>query len=538
VRSSAARSRRGPDGCPEVPGSSAAWFDVRVHRPSAGRIAGGTGVLAVLLAAAVGAAGDSAAVPGLGAATVHPPWDADLGLASGLVTAMLAAACLLGATSVGFGLLAVHRGSAPAPRTVMIAAIGAVLLFTAVPPLGSADHLSYAAYGRIAASGDDPYVVDPLKWRDGSDPVAGAVQPPWQHTRSVYGPVATAAQATVAWLGNGSLRATVWLWQLLAGAAFLLAGFVLDRLTRHDRLARARAAVLWTLNPLLLGQLVLGAHLDVIAVAAAVGAIALIARRPLPAGALLGVAVGSKITFALFGLAILWGLRTCPRPVLLRRLGFSGLGVALVLVPAHLWSGPHTFDQLNEARRMVSLATPWRLVVEHVDPRFGGDLRTVIGRAALVCGVLLAILLVRRLRTVRTTVGTDPDGGTVTMDAARAAVLLGTAWVLTAPYALPWYDSMIWGPLALLAGGAAAAGVLDVILLCRLGLLTLAYLPGRVVGMSAEVERLTLGFRRDTAPWLMLLVLIAVISWACLRPRSPQPPVQRPEAPAPAHSPQ
>jgi hypothetical protein len=535
---SAARAGRGPDECPQAPGSSTGWFDVRVHTPTVRRIAGATGVLAVLLAAAVGAAGDSAAVPGLGAATFHPPWDADLGLGSGLVTGLLAVACLLGLTTVGLGLVAVRNGSGPAPRTVLIAAVGAVLMLTVVPPLGSADHLSYAAYGRIAASGADPYQVDPLTWRAGTDPVAGAVQPPWQHTRSVYGPVATAAQATVAWLGNGSLRATVWLWQLLAGAAFLLTGFILDRLTRHDSRGRGRAAVLWTLNPLLLGQLVLGAHVDVIAVAAAVGAIALAARRPLLAGALLGVAVGSKITFALFGLAILWGLRTCPFPVLRRRVALGVLGAALVLVPAQLWSGPHTYDQLGAAGRMVSLATPWRLLVDAVSPVSGWDLRAVISRSALLCGVALAVVLSRRLRTIRTAAGADPDGGTVTTDAARAAVLVGTAWLLTTPYALPWYDSMVWGPLALLAGGSAAAGALDVILLCRLGVLTLAYLPGRVVGMSAEVERFTLTVRREVAPWLMLLVLIAVISWACRRPRSPVSPARRPEAPTTAHSPQ
>jgi len=436
---------------------------------------------------------------------------------------------------VGLGLLAVYRGARPAPRAVLVAALGAVLLLTAVPPLGSADHLSYAAYGRIAAAGDDPYVVDPLQWRNGTDPVAGAVQPPWQHTPSVYGPVATAAQAAVAVLGHGSLRATIWFWQLLTGAAFLAAGFTLDRLTRHDPRARARAAVLWTLNPLLLGQLVLGGHLDVIAVAAVVGAIALAARRPLPAGMLLGVAIGSKITFALFGLAVLWGLRHCPRPVWWHRVGLGLLGALLVLVPAHLWSGPHTYHQLHQASRMVSLATPWRLVVDQLDPIFGGVVRTVVGPAALGCGVLLGALLFRRLRVIGTGLAPDPDGGSVTADAARAAVLLSAAWLLTTPYALPWYDAMVWGPLALLAGGTAAT-VLDLAMLTRLAVLTLAYVPGRVVGMSAGVERLTLGFRRETAPWLVLAALAAVVVWALRRPPAPVSDVRRPEAPAPGRS--
>ena len=497
-----------------------------------GRVAVGTGVLAVLLVAGVAAAGDSAAVPGLGAATWHPPWDAGLGLGSGLVTLLLVIAALLGAVTVALGLLALRRGARADPRAVAVAALGAVLLLTAVPPLGSADHLSYAAYGRIAAAGDDPYVVDPLQWRDGTDPVAGAVQPPWQHTRSVYGPVATAAQAVAAELGHGSLRATIWFWQLLAGAAFLATGFTLDRLTRHDPQARGRAVVLWTLNPLLLSQLVLGAHMDVIAVAAAVGAIALAARRPLWAGVLLGTAVGSKITFAVFGLAILWGLRHTPRPVWLHRVGLGVLGAFLVLVPAHLWSGPHTYDQLHQASRMVSLATPWRPLVDQLDPVFGGVVRTVVGPSALLLGLGLAALLARRLRTTAVGVGPDPDGGAVTADAARAAVLVSLAWLLTTPYALPWYDAMAWGPLALLAG----TGTLDLVLLARLAVLTLAYVPGRVIGMSADVERLTLDFRREVAPWLILAGSAAVLRWAWGRRTPTVAAVPRPEVPVPGHS--
>jgi hypothetical protein len=485
----------------------------------------GCAAVGVLVPAGVAAAGESAAVPGLGAATWYPPWDAGLGPTSGLVTVLLVIGYLSGAAAVGLGLLAIRRGARPNPRTVLIAAIGAVILLTAVPPLGSADHLSYAAYGRIAAAGDDPYVVDPGLWRGGHDPVAGAIQPPWQHTRSVYGPVATAVQAAVAWLGHGSLRLTIWLWQLLCGAAFLLVGLTLDRLTRHDRAARARAAVFWTLNPLLLCELVLGGHVDVIAVAAAIGAIALAGRRPVLTGALLGLAIGNKVTYGLFALAVVWGLRRLPRPVLWRQLGLGVLGGLAVLVPVQLWSGPHSYDQLHQASRMVSLATPWRPLVDQLTPHFGSIVRTVVGPAALVCGVLLAVLLARRMAGERA----DPN---ITDDVARAAVVITVAWLLTTPYALPWYDGMVWAPLALLA-----AGPLDLAMLSRLGVLALAYAPGRVVGMSANVERLTLDFRRDVAPWLNLAVLAGVILWV-LR-RSPEPPadVRRPEAPAPEHSP-
>ena len=79
-----------------------------------------------------------------------------------------------------------------------------------VPPMGSADHLSYAAYGRIAVAGDDPYVEAPNRWRGGSDPVAGAVEAPWRWAPSVYGPVATAEQGLASLVGGSSLHRPSW----------------------------------------------------------------------------------------------------------------------------------------------------------------------------------------------------------------------------------------------------------------------------------------------------------------------------------------
>ena len=477
--------------------------------------AAGCGGTSVILLAAVAAAGDSAAVPGLGAATWHPPWDAGLHPRSGLVSLVLAIAYLLGAAAVALGLVAVRRGARPGPAAVGAAALACVALLVAVPPLGSADHLSYAAYGRIAAAGDNPYLIRPIDWRGGRDPVAGAIQPPWQDTPSVYGPVATAVQAATAVAGGGSLRLTVWAWQLVVGAAFLLTAWTLDRLARPDPVARARAAVLWTLNPLLLGQLVLGAHVDVLAAAAGLGVIALtrsgagdrpgvVALRSLAGGALFGVAAGVKAPYALFGLAACWGLSRLGARTALRRAGLGLLGAAVVLVPAHLWTGPHTYDQLLRNSRFISFATPWRLVADRLDPVFGRPaVRDVVGPLSAVLAVVLVVLLARWLRG-RRAAPSDP----VTASATRAEVALTGAWVLAAPYALPWYDAMVWAPLALLA-----PSFLDIAMLARLGVLALAYVPGRVVELSPAVERITLGFRREVAPWLVLAALIAAASW-------------------------
>jgi hypothetical protein len=468
------------------------------------------GASAVVLLAAVAAAGDSAAVVGLGPATWHPPWDVGGHPGAAAVSVVLAVAYLLAAAAVALSLRAVHDGARPPARRVAGAAVLAVAVLVLVPPLGSGDHLSYLAYGRIAAAGDDPYVVSPGGWHGGLDPVAGAVQPPWQSTPSVYGPLATAVQALVAWAGDGSLRLSVWLWQLLVAAAFLLIAWLLDRLTRHDPAARARAAVVWTLNPLLLGELVLGAHVDTLGAAAAVGAIAVAAPSALAAGALAGAAAGIKAPYALVGLALCWGwFRLGVRPAV-ARIGRAVLGAALVLVPVHLWSGPNTYDQLSTAAKFISFATPWRLLADRLDPVLGAStVRDVVAPASGVVALVLIAVLARALRRVPSA---PPDP--VTAAASWAFAVLAVGWILAAPYALPWYDSLAWAPLALLA-----PSFLDVVLLARLAVLALAYVPGRVVELTPEVERLTLGFRRHVAPWFVLAAVVVLVVWAVRRVR-------------------
>ncbi|MEJ2579425.1 MAG: polyprenol phosphomannose-dependent alpha 1,6 mannosyltransferase MptB [Kineosporiaceae bacterium] len=464
------------------------------------RGAAGAGVSAVLLFALVAGFGESAAVPGLGPATALPPWDLAAHPPSGLVTVLLVAAHLLGAAAVWSGLRVLRDGGRLPVRAAAVAGVAAVALLTAVPPLGSADHLSYVAYGRIAAAGDDAYAVPPGDWRGGTDPVAGAVQPPWERTPSVYGPVATAVLGAVAEVGGGSLRRTVWAWQLLCGAAYLLVGALLAAAARPGP-ARSRVLLLWTLNPLLLGQLVLGAHLDVLAAAAAVAGVLLAARVPLLSGAMLGAAAGMKAPYALAGLAALWVLRDLPWRDRVLRAGAGAVGGLAVLAPAYLWAGPHVLDQLGRASRMTSMATPWRALANLIDLGFG----TGAGRAVAVpVSFVLATGLVFLLRPG---VGAVPPGVPGrTGEAVRWYLLLAFAWVASAPYALPWYDAMVWAPLAL-----AGASWLDAAVLARLTVLGLAYVPGRVVGMSPVVEQVTLGGRRYVAPVLVLAVLLAVL---------------------------
>ncbi len=180
-----------------------------------------------------------------------------------------------------------------------------------------------------------------------------------------------------------------------------------------------------------------------------------------------------------------------------------------MVVPAHLAAGPHVFDQLSSASRFTSIASPWRTVVNAVDLVAPGALRPWVTAAALVAGLALGALVLRArlLPAIRR----DPSGphGPVPPVVAAVALALTAGWLLTAPYALPWYAALAWPALAL-----APATLLDRALLAQLTVLTIAYVPGRVVGLSPAVEDVTLGLRRYLAPVLLAVLLAAVVRWA------------------------
>jgi hypothetical protein len=442
-------------------------------------------------------------------------------MSSAVVTAVLWTAYLLGALAVGLGLWrGVAHGQSSARLGMWLrahpwlwpAALGVVALLTA--PIGSADHTNYAAYGRIEAQGGDPYLVAPIAWAGGHDPVTGAVEPPWTMTPSVYGPFGTALQTLSSLVGQDNLRQTVWVWQLLVVAAWLMVRFLLRRAAPDD-VALGRVDLLWTANPLVFGIAVLGAHVDLIATALALAALYLAARRPWVAGLVLGATVSTKITYGIVALAILWSWRSLGRRDLVRKGIVLGVSSVAVFVALHLWAGPHVFDQLRRAGNGVSLATAWRPVVNLLSGLMPlATARTAVSAASAVAIIGLVWVLWRlvpsRPATTPTLSGrqlstTGVSPGVQTQSAMAATFVLATAYAIGAPYALPWYDVLTWATLPLMLGSA-----LDWILLARLTVLAMAYVPGRVVAMSAGVESATLGFRKIAGPLAAWLVLLAI----------------------------
>ena len=473
--------------------------------------------LAVALLLLVGASRPNAATPDLSPSGWGPGTLVPITLGPGAVTGVLWTAYLVGGLAVLLGL----RAGVGALRTwALPLGLGALALLTA--PFGSGDHLNYLAYGRILVGGGNPWVESPIDWAGGADPVTSRVEAPWTTEPSVYGPFGALLHGLAALLGGDSLRQGVWVWQVLVVVAWLGVRWVLRRVL--DPSAHGRVDVLWTLNPLVFGVGVLGAHIDLIAAALAVVAVAVVVARPGVVGAGLGggvvaLAGSTKFTYAVVGAGIVaaWWLVGLRGGGLVRRVVALGGGFVLVAGVLHAWAGPHVYDQLMRSRQAVSLATPWRPLLEWGRDVWGNEqTRVAISLGAAVLAVLLAWCLLRLSRpAARPWRDLWADGGTDAVAPASDAVAPVALWVtaclslafsLAAPYSLPWYDLLVWAALP-----ALLPGLVDLVALVRLTALSIAYVPGRVLGMTPQVEELTLGVRREVVPWVGVALWVLVI---------------------------
>ncbi len=226
-----------------------------------------------------------------------------------LASLMLYASDILACLGLAGMLWAHSQGWRPNPRILLLVSTGIVGVMVSLTPVGSSDTASYAAYGRIAALGGNPYTTNPLAFLGGHSPYTEVVGTMWKAQPSVYGPFATVIQSFAASIGLGNVATTIWVLMILNGIVFIGVGLLL-LLTSDDPV---RATLFWTANPVLILELVSGGHLDTLVAAAAIGAIQ-IARRfssiwgDVIVGVLIGLACGVKIYAVLIGLGLAWPL--------------------------------------------------------------------------------------------------------------------------------------------------------------------------------------------------------------------------------------
>jgi hypothetical protein len=419
--------------------------------------------VATLIIVVISAAGPSVAVPDLPHPPGGPPWWHDLHLTATFVTVALWAAMVAGCAGVIAGLIAVHRGARPPVRAVLAFAFLAVTVVTVLPAAGSTDAISYAADGRMAVIGHSPYVMTPLELQRSGDSIGrqipfAEIPSTWTTTVSVYGPVGTGTEWIAAELGGSSLaRITFWL-KLEEALAFAAVSVLLDRMLRRDPAARLRAHLLWSVNPLLLYQIVASGHIDGLAAAAAlVGVTALRVRDgrirtgdAVLAGLALGVAADIKAEYALLGLAVAWACRRSARP-----LAAAAAGFAAAVLPAYWAAGVPAIKVLVTRSPGITWDTMYQLFWRPVLGYTQFSVTSVPPHLELVAYLLfagVAVLAVLRF----------PDRAPG-LPALAPALALSLAWLFLTAFQRPWYDVMAICLLALYS-----ASRLDWVVLIRL----------------------------------------------------------------------
>ncbi len=485
-------------------------------RPILGWVAAIGIVASVAVMLAVSLAGPSLSVVNMPRPAAGPPWWIWLHPSAARLTFALWAAVGAGGIGVIAGLMAVTRGARPSVRALAAFAVIVVGLLTVLPAAGSTDILDYAANGRMAATGHSPYVTTPLQLKQSADPIGRWIPPTWETSVSVYGPVATAEEWAAAELGGTSMaRITFWL-KLWNSIAFGVVVLLLDRTLRSDPARRLRGHLLWTVNPLLLWEIVASGHIDGLAAAFGLLGILLLrirtgppggqpaghpAERPalsrfLLAGLCIGVAAAIKIPYAAFGLGVLWAGLAGRRSV--APLGAAAAGFLLVLAPVYAAAGRPAISVLVSR----GPATTWDTMYQIFYRPFG---YTLFG-AFLVPPHLTAIAAVAFLAVAILAFLRFPDG-TPQLPALSPALAISLAWLLVWSYQRPWYDVMA---ICLLA--VYPASRLDWLVLGRLILTAPVYLPGVPGPIPVWVNDAINVVGEVVSPWARLLAAVGFIA--------------------------
>jgi hypothetical protein len=353
-----------------------------------------------------------------------------------LAAAMLYTGDVLACLGLAGMLWAHSQGWRPDPRRLLLISSAVVAVMVCLTPVGSSDTASYAAYGRIASLGGNPYTTSPLAFLGASSPYTHVIGTVWTKQPSVYGPIATLIQAFAATIGGTNVVVTIWVLMIINGLVFIGVGFLLLK-TSDDPI---RATLFWVANPVLIQQLVSGGQLDTLVAAATICSIQ-VARRvsglrgDILVGALIGLACGVKINAGLVAVGLAW-------PLLLRR---EWLRVArMTIVALAVFGIEYTSYGLNALKstfdglHWVIMPSPWRLL-QLAGQAAGIQSSTMVTTINFLWPIALLVLawvIYRRISS-------DQPREIV------APFALSFAWVLVAPWVFAWYTAIAWVTLTL-----------------------------------------------------------------------------------------
>jgi hypothetical protein len=214
------------------------------------------------------------------------------------------------------------------------------------------------------------------------------------------------------------------------------------------------------------------------------------------------LSIAAKLTAGLVGLGMALADRRSPR-----RLAALAAGAVAVAGGIYLASSPYALDQTRKASAFVSPSTPWWWVRDLLKPQVSTSvLHAVTDGGSLLLATIVAIAAFRIVPAA------DPDDDRQL--AARAALCCAIGYLFGTAYVLPWYDSLAWALIPLVA-----ATLLDELLLLHTTILGLGMLPGRKMALPEPLRALTVGAHAWLAPAVGLATLVVL----GLRARRPAP---------------
>lgn len=474
-------------------------------------------LLSCLTTIVIGALGPSAVTLDVGEAeSLLPPWflpkavgaRVGLPLSQWLLVPVLWLSIALGAAGLMVCWRAVAAGWRPDISRLFWIGVGLNVATALVPPLASADVLMYAAYGRLQRLGIDPYSIPPAEmYRQTYDPVLILTERPWQDTPSVYGPLASFTQYLANVLGGDSMHAIVFWLQMMCMLPFLAICAIMIRLASGDPAVQTRSVLVTILNPLLIWAVVAGAHNEAVSLVFAVVGLWFVRRSAFVTGLWIGLAGCVKVSLVFYGFAMAWGYRRD-----WRKLAQLAAGAAIPLVVGYgLLSPPWTLFAALRNTGYVSGGS-WAPWAKGILEFFLRDQRLVVGIVGALGWVLFVVIAWMLSRVVGwravpgASVPARDDPLTIT---TRTALVLCTAWLLTSPYSLPWYDLIAWVPLGLLAPNR----LVTVLVWRRGAALSIAYVAGRTVGFGDAMLGVSFVVRDILCSGVQVVLLAYVVRW-------------------------
>jgi hypothetical protein len=334
-------------------------------------------------------------------------------------------------------LVSAHRGFPIARLVPVFVAWALPMLFVA--PLFSKDVYAYAAQGEMMSHGINPYLYGTNVI--GATAFSRLADPLWGNLTSPYGPMFLAIDGWIVALTHHGLLASVVGLRALELLGVVLAGVSIPTVARSFGRDPASAFALALLNPLIILNLIAGAHNDALMIGLLVLGYAL-SRRGHPVWGIIvcGFAASVKVPAIIGALYIGWNwlgpdrsIRERIRPTATALLLSVATMAALSEAVGLGWGWISGLTNQDAVRSWLDPATGVGLALGHLANGFGlihetHLLLTVARGSAFVLAFLVSLRLLLR---------SDKIGPT------RAMGWSLIAFVLLGPVLQPWYAS--WG---------------------------------------------------------------------------------------------